>query len=116
MKDETALSIVKTMVVSVIIAIVVAAAIYTAPPLEPVIEAIEPEPKQSPYVVYIFVCDELEAVIVTTEPPMSTDVYNRDLPSDEMLTLMFEAENANRVLTFNGGLNLCPKTEPKYYD
>lgn len=113
MKHETAFNL-SIAVVAIVCAIIVAVAIYT--PLEPVIEVIEPEPKQSPYVVYIFVCDELEAVIVTTEPPMSTDVYNRDLPSAEMLELMFEAENANRVLTFNGGLNFCSKTEPQYYD
>ena len=84
---------------------------YEEPTPAPVVEIIEPEPKQSPYVIYIFVCDKIEAVIVTSEPPMSSDTYHDSGPSAEMLDLMFEAQIADRVLTFNGGRRFCQPTE-----
>ncbi|KKK69018.1 hypothetical protein LCGC14_2938250 [marine sediment metagenome] len=75
------------------------------------IEGVKPAPKQSPYVIYIYVCDQLEAVIVTSEPYMSSDMYHDDGPTAKMLVLIFEAESAGRILTFNGGLRFCPEPE-----
>lgn len=76
----------------------------------PVVEEAKPEPKQSPYVMYIYVCDQIEAVVVMSDPPMSVDRYHSAEPSPEMLEFMAVAEITNRVLTFNSSL-YCTKPE-----
>lgn len=50
------------------------------------VEELTPSPKQSPYVVLYFVCERIEHVLVTSEPPMQA---SRAQPgSQEMLDVI----------------------------
>ena len=103
--------LVATLITSVVFAV---ALTYEQPiPVEPELEpVIVEQPKQSPYVIYVYVCEELQGVIVTSEPLMSFDKWTDSDPDPKMMIAMVEAKKAGRDIFFQGeDYRGCPKQE-----
>ena len=81
------------------------AARYYTP--EPVV--IDP-PKQPHHVIYIYACDVLDGIILTTEPIRYADGYQR--MTLDMIALELEALDAGRTLHFTSGLWFSCDADP----
>ena len=73
------------------------AGVYVGPPNSVPVPVVE-SPKLAHHVVYFWVCDKLQGVLLTTQPPIWSDVKD-GIPADDIVELMVEAEVAARSIT-----------------
>ena len=67
-------------------------------------------PKQSPYVLYVHVCNKLELIMSATNPPLIAD-HDTEAPP-ELIKFMIAANQSGRVVVFQSDPRRCPKTIP----
>ena len=83
---------------------------YLTPQLSAPVSVAEP-PKQAHHVVYFWVCDNFVGALLTTQPPIWSDV-NDGTPNDEAIELMSKAISANHVTGIRHWHRGCPLPLP----